>query len=156
MKPRSWPVIAALLTLAIQGCTQRVQVPPRIDLKQHEIIGVINFECSGRSELGPLLTQRFVDAVRRDQGLVRIAMLGAKTDVLTAIGHTHLDQDAYKAIGSKLQVSTVFTGNVVVSDVKPSIAAGHTLTHIGVSADVDATLAVQMVETETAASLWSA
>ena len=156
MKPSGWPVIVALLTLAIQGCTQRVQVPPRIDLKQHEIIGVIDFECSGRDQLGPSLTRRFVDAVRRDQGVVRIAMLGKQADVLAAIGHAHLDPDAIKEIGRKHQVNTLFTGDLVVSDVKPSIEAGQTFTYIGVSADVDATLAVQMVETETGASLWSA
>ena len=156
MKSKSWPVILAWLALAIQGCTERVRVPPRIDLKQHEVVGVIDFECSGHDQLGPFLTRRFVDAVRRDQGLVRIAMLGTHADVLADIEHARLDQDAFKEIGRKHQVTTVFTGNVVVSDVKPSIAAGQTLTYIGVSADVDATLTVQMVETETGASLWSA
>lgn len=156
MQSKSWPAIVALLSLAIQGCTQRVQVPPRIDLKQHEIIGVIDFECSGHGQLGPLLTHRFVDAVRRDQGIVRIAMLGTQADILTDIGHAQLDPDAIKEIGRKHQVSTVFTGDLVVSDVKPSVEAGQTFTYIGVSADVDATLAVQMVETETGASLWSA
>ena len=155
MKPRCWPVVA-LLTLAIHGCTQRVQVPPRIDLKQHEVVGIIDFDCSGHGQLGPFLTQRFVDAVRRDQGLVRITMLGTRDDVLADIEHTRLDQNAFQEIGRKHQVATLFTGSLVVSDVKPSIAAGQTFTRIGVSADVDATLTVQMIETETGASLWSA
>ena len=112
MKSKSWPVILAWLALAIQGCTERVRVPPRIDLKQHEVVGVLDFECSGHDQLGPFLTRRFVDAVRRDQGLVRIAMLGTHADVLADIEHARLDQDAFKEIGRKHQVTTVFTGNV--------------------------------------------
>ena len=82
MRRKSWLIAAALLTLAIQSCTERVLVPPPIDLKQHEVVGIIEFDCSGQGELGPFLTHRFVDAVRRDQGLVRIALLGTPADVL--------------------------------------------------------------------------
>jgi hypothetical protein len=148
--------VVALLALAIQGCTERVLVPPHIDLKPHEVIGVINFDGSGQGELGPFLTQRFVDAIRRDQGLVRITMLGPRADILAATRRPHLDRDAFKAIGEKYQVRTVFTGEVVVSDVKPNVTIGQSLLHVGVSADVDATLTAQMIETETGASLWSA
>ncbi|MHC4354522.1 MAG: hypothetical protein ACYS0H_17600 [Planctomycetota bacterium] len=155
MRRKSWLIAAALLTLAIQGCTERVLAPPRIDLKQHEVIGVIEFDCSGKGELGPFITQRFVDAARRDQQLVRIVRLGTEAEVLADIDQSRLDQNAFKAIGQKHQIKTVFTGNVVASDVKPSVAVGQSLTHFGVSADVDATLETQMVETDTGASLWS-
>lgn len=155
MKRKSWSVVAALLIFAAQGCTQRVLVPPRIDLREHEVIGVIEFDCSGHGELGPFLTQQFVDAIRRDQALFRIVMLGDQAEVLAGVGQTQLDQNAFKEIGRKHQVKTVFTGNVVVSDVKPSVALGQSLTYVGVSADVDATLTAQMVETDTGASLWS-
>ncbi|MEJ2704228.1 MAG: hypothetical protein P8Z79_17470 [Sedimentisphaerales bacterium] len=154
MNRRFWLIATALLALATQGCTERVLAPPQIDLKQHEVVGVIEFDCSGQGDLGPFLTQRFVDAVRRDQGLVRIVVLGTPADVLADVGQTRLDRNAFTAIGQKHQIKTVFTGNVVVSDVKPSVSIG-SLTHFGVSADVDATLNAQMVETETGASLWS-
>ena len=155
MRRKFWLIAAALLTLAIQGCTERVLAPPGIDLKQHEVIGVIEFDCSGKGELGAFLTQRFVDAVRSDQELVRIVLLGTPAEVLADIGQSRLDQNAFKAIGQKHQIKTVFAGNVVVSDVKPSVAIGQSLTYFGVSADVDATLDTQMVETDTGASLWS-
>jgi len=155
MRQKSWFIAATLLTLAIQGCTERVLAPPRIDLKKHEVIGIIEFDCSGQGELGPFLTQRFVDAVRRDQELVRIVLLGTKAHVLVDIGQSRLDQNAFKAIGQKHQIKTVFTGNVVVSDVKPSVEIGQKLTYFGVSADVDAILNAQMVETDTGASIWS-
>jgi len=155
MKRKSWLIAAALLSLAIQGCTERVLAPPRIDLKQHEVVGIIEFECSGQGELGPFLTHRFVDAIRRDQELVRIVLLGTPEEVLADIGQSRLEQNAYKAIGEKRQIKTVFTGNVDISDVKPSVAIGQSLRYFGVSADVDATLNIQMVETDTGASLWS-
>ena len=155
MRRKPWLIAAALMTLAIQGCTERVLAPPRIDLKQHELVGVIEFECSNQSELGPFLTNRFVDAIRRDQELVRIVLLGTTADVLADIGQSRLDQNAFKAIGQKHQLKTVFTGNVVISDVKPSVAVGQSLTYFGVSADVDATLNAQMFETDSGASLWS-
>lgn len=155
MRRKSWLIVTALLTLAIQGCTTRVLAPPRIDLKQHEVVGIIEFDCSGQGALGSFLTRRFVDAIRRDQELVRIVLLGTPAYVLADISQSRLDQNAFKAIGQKYQIKTVFTGNVVVSEVKPSVAIGHSLTHFGVSADVDATLSAQMVETDTGASLWS-
>ncbi|MCP4256368.1 MAG: hypothetical protein GY774_02445 [Planctomycetes bacterium] len=155
MRRKSWLITATLLTLAIQGCTERVLAPPRIDLKQQEVVGIIEFDCSDQGELGPFLTHRFVDAIRRDQELVRIVLLGTPEDVLADIGQSRLDQNAFKAIGQKRQIKTVFTGNVVISDVKPNVAIGQSLTYFGVSADVDATLNTQMVETDTGASLWS-
>ena len=155
MRRKTWLIAATLLILTIQGCTKRVLAPPRIDLKNHEVIGIIEFDCSGQGELGPFLTHRFVDAVRRDQELVRIILLGTSAEVFADIEQSRLDRNAFKAIGQKHQIETVFTGNVVVFDVKPSVAIGQRLTYFGVSADVDATLNVQMVETETGASLWS-
>ena len=155
MRRKFWLIAIALSALAIQGCTERVLVPPRIDLKQHEVVGIIEFDCSGKGELAPFLTHRFVDAIRVDQDLVRIVRLGTSAEVLADIGRPQLDRDAFKEIGQKHQVKTVFTGNLAVSEVKPSVAIGHSLTHFGVSADVDATLNAQMVETETGASLWS-
>ena len=155
MRQKSWLIAAILLTLAIQGCTTRVLAPPRINLKEHEVIGIIEFDCSGKGELGPYLTQRFINAVRRDQELVRIVSLGTKANVLADIGQSRLDQNAIKAIGQKHKIKTVFTGDVVISDVKPNVAIGQKLTYFGVSADVDATLNVQMFETDTGASIWS-
>jgi len=155
MRRKSWLIAAALLTLAIQGCTERILAPPRIDLKQHEVVGIIEFNCSGQGELGPFLTHQFIDAIRRDQELVRIVLLGTPAEALADIDQTRLDHNAFKAIGQKHQIKTVFAGNVVVSDVKPNVAIGQSLSHFGVSADVDATLNAQMVETDSGASLWS-
>jgi hypothetical protein len=49
-------VAIALVSVAASGCGPgriRVMVPPQIDLKIHEVIGVIDFRCSSEDELGP-------------------------------------------------------------------------------------------------------
>lgn len=151
-------VAILLVSTVAAGCGPgriRVMVPPRIDLKPHEVIGVIEFNCSSENELGPFATQRFTDVARQDQGMVRIVRLGTESDVLEAVGQDRLDPAAFKAAGEKYGVQTIVTGDLVFSEVRPKISIGHSLTHIGVAADVQATLAVQMVEAASGASLWS-
>ena len=151
-------VAIVLVSVAAAGCgsgRMRVMVPPRIDLKAHEVIGVIDFRCSSENELAPFTTQRFIDVARQDQGVVRIVRLGIEDEALEAVGHDQLDPAAFKALGEKYGVQTIVTGDLVFSEVRPKVSIGHSLTHIGVAADVQATLAVQMVEAASGASLWS-
>ncbi len=156
---RALGIVAMILMSAVAaGCGSgriRVMVPPRIDLKAHEVIGVIEFNCSSENELGPFATQRFIDVARQDQGMVRIVRLGTESEVLEAVGQNRLDPAAFKAAGVKYGVQTIATGELVFSEVRPKVSIGHSLTHIGVAADVQATLAVQMVEAASGASLWS-
>lgn len=151
-------VAIVLVSLAASGCGSgrtRVMVPPRIDLKAHEVIGVVEFNCSSENELGPFATQRFIDVARQDQGVVRIVRLGTESEVLEAVDQDRLGPAAFKAAGEKYGVQTIVTGDLVFSEVRPKVSIGHSLTHIGVAADVQATLAVQMVEAASGASLWS-
>jgi hypothetical protein len=145
-----------VLTVAVgSGCGSKVMVPPRIDLRQHEILAIIEFASSEEGELGTLATKRFMEAARRDQGLVRIVEIGPEAEALRRIGANRLDQDAFKALGSEYGVNTIFTGELVVSDVRPDVRVTPDLRDVGLAADVDATLAVQMTETATGASLWN-
>jgi TolB-like protein len=155
-------VVVAILAGGVSGCghshTTTVMVPPRIDLKQHEVIGVIDFTCSaenGEGELAQLVTSRFIDAARRDQGLVRVIRLGTEADALASVGQSRLDAAAFKMLGEKHGVATVITGDFTLSSLRPSVNLLQSLTSVGVRADVQATLAVQMVEAATGASLWS-
>jgi hypothetical protein len=156
---RAFGIVAIILiSVVVVGCGSgrtRVMVPPRIDLKAHEVIGVVQFNCSSQDELGPFATQRFTDAARQDQGMVRIVSLGTESEILEAVGRDRLDPAAYKAAGAKYGVQTLVTGNLVFSEVRPKVSIGHSLTQIGVAADVQATLTVQMVEAVSGASLWS-
>ena len=138
------------------NCGRKVMVPPRIDLKQHEVVGIIDFECDKEGDLAPFTTRKFTDAIRRDQEMVRIVDLGTEAEVLREIGHDRLNREAFQAIGEEYDLATVFAGDLLVSDVRPDISLSLIFTAgMSVSAEVDATLEVQMVETESGASLWS-
>lgn len=148
----------AILVLMVIGtdCGRKVMVPPRIDLKPHEVIGMIHFESSNKGELAPLTTRKFTEAIRRDQEMIRIIDLGTEAEVLGRIGHDRLSKTAFQAIGEEYDVATVFTGELLISDVRPDISIALLfVAGMSVSAEVDATLDAQMVETETGASLWS-
>ncbi len=62
---------------------------------------------------------------------------------------------AYKQLGKKHDVATIFIGELEVSDIRPAISISADLSSVGAAADVDATLTVQMVETTMGASIWS-
>jgi hypothetical protein len=149
-------VVSLALIVSVVACGRKVMVPPRIDLTQHEIIGIIQFESDSKGDLAPLTTRKFTEAIRRDQEMIRIIDLGTEAEVLKEIGHDRLNKAAFQEIGEKYEVSTVFAGELLVSDVRPDISIALIFTAgMSVSAEVDATLDVQMVETETGASLWN-
>ena len=156
MKKALFFFIIVVLMLTTTHCGRKVMVPPRIDLKQHEVVGMIRFKSESKGELTPLTTRKFTEAIRRDQEMIRIVDLGTEAEVLKEIGHDRLNKAAFKAIGEEYEVATVFTGELLVSDVRPDISINLLFTAgMSVSAEVDATLDVQMVETESGASLWS-
>lgn len=150
-------IVAAPLIIAPMGCGggTRVMVPPRIDLREHEVLAIIEFKSSREGELGPLATARFVEAIRADQGLVRIIDLGPESEALRAVGAGRLDRTAYQALGQEHEVNTIFTGELIISDIRPAIQITSDLANMGVAADVDATLNVKMIETTSGASIWS-
>jgi hypothetical protein len=145
-------VALASLTLA---CASKILVPPKVDLKAFEVIGVIEFDCPSGGELCPFATQRFIDVSREDQGMVRILNLGSQADVLASIGEDGLDQEAFQALGQKHSVSTIVTGKLVVSSAKPDVAIDPAVGYAGVGAQVKGELSVQMIEVATGASVWS-
>lgn len=147
-------LISIIISLHCGHKTIRVMVPPRIDLKEHEVIGIIDFDCTNKGKLGELTTERFMEAIREDQGLVRIIELGSKKEVLKAIGSKKFDATVFKAIGEKYDVNTVFIGELVISDIRPDVTISSNLS-MSINADVDATLAVEMFETELGASIWN-
>lgn len=150
-------ILCAVVTLAVvvSGCGQKVMVPPRIDLKEHEVVGIIEFASRSEGELEEYVTRKFTEAIRRDQGMVRIAQLGSEMVVLEGVGGDRLDPTTFKALGDKHSVSTIITGELVVSDIRPEVTITPWFGFASLAAEVDATLSVQMVETSSGASVWS-
>ena len=145
--------------IACWGCAQPqappAMVPPQIDLRPHETIGIIRFDATAKGELGPMATRRFTEAARRDQGLVRIVDLGSRGDALRSIGRDRLDAEAVIALGRKHGLKTIVTGDLAVSNVRPDLRIDAALRSGSVTAQVDASLEVQMFEAESGAALWN-
>ena len=149
-------VVSTLLTLACSSSKKvTYRIPPRVDLRQHEMIGVIEFDSSAKGEIAPLATRRFMEAARADQGLIRMIEFGSEQAVLTTVGKRSLDTDAYKALGQEHGVRTIMVGELTISDVRPGLRLSAALDGGTLTAQVDATLAVRMIETATGASIWS-
>jgi len=152
--------VAALLLSALAGCSHRppvqsYSVPPRIDLTQHELIGVVEFTSTSDGKLAPLATRRFTEWARRDQGVVRIVELGPSKRLLRSMGRDRWDPELYKTLGRDRGLKTILVGELKISDIKPDIKVMASLASGQVSAQVDATLEVQLIETATGASIWS-
>jgi len=145
--------VVALIVLTL-GCT-RVMVPPAVDLKIYEPVGIITFNCNAEGSLEQFITQRFIERATQDQKLVKFIRLGTEAEVLKAVDKTSLDPDAIKAIAQKYNVNSVFTGNVDISDVRPKINIVPGLWYVGAQADVEAKFAVSMLEVEDGAVIWA-
>ncbi len=150
---RSIGSVAIALLIVLSGCAAKqraqyttVRIPPRIDLTQHEMIGVVEFESTNEGELGPLATRRFTESARRDQGLIR--MVGLKPEAV--------DRERARQLGSEHGVRTIIVGKLTVSKVRPSFSISRALSSGSVSGSVEATLDVEILEAATGASLWSA
>lgn len=145
--------LTIVLTVTIFGCGKRVMVPPRIDLNDHETVGVIEFRSSNEGQIATYATEQFIEAIRRDQGLVKIVELGPEKDVLKAIGAKSLTPAAFQDIGEKYNVNSIFYGKLDVSNIRPNMSIGPGM--LSVDAEVDAKLSVKMVEVIEGASIWS-
>jgi len=151
------PVVSLVALSA--GCGPKkytYTVPPRVDLSRHEMIGVIEFASTAKGELGPLVTRRFEEAARQDQGLVRMIEFGPEEQALRSVDGEALDPSTCRLLGDEHGVRTILRGELTVSKIKPNLSLAATLRSGRLSANVEATLAVQLIETETGASIWSA
>ncbi len=143
-----------MLVLFVLGCT-RVMVPPVIDLKTYEPVGIIMFKCNAEGNLDRFVTQRFIEQSTKDQKLVKFIQLGNEVDVLKAIEKNTLDPDAIKAIAQKYNVKSVITGEIDISDVRPKINILPGLWYVGAQADVEAMFIARMLESIDGATIWT-
>ena len=132
-----------------------VRIPPVIDLSQHEIMGVIEIASSSKGKLGPYTTDVVIEEMREDQGLVRIVTLGPRSELLASENLSRLDRAAYQTIGERHELNTIVVGTLDVSNVRPVVRLSPNLSGISAAADVDARLNLQLIDTESGASIWS-
>src|SRR5262249_190498 len=124
-------------------------------LKQHEVLGIVEFASTNRGKLGPLATRRFLESARRDQGLVRVVEIRPEAMGVRSRGPVRMDAEAFKALGKQFGVQTSLTGEIRISKGKADIMVSALLQTKQVSAHVDAALEVQMIDAATGASIWN-
>jgi hypothetical protein len=152
--------MAVLSLVLLSGCasnppTRRVWVAPRVDLKPYETIGLVEFSSASRGGLAALATRRFAEAARRDQGMLRMVDVGSRQEALASVGRDLWNPESCRAIGRQHAVRTMFHGTLTLSRIRPTVQVSALLRSGQVSAHVDATLEVQLIESETGASIWS-
>jgi hypothetical protein len=140
---------ALLGTAACAGARyETVTYPPRVDLRPHELIGVIEFSSPDQRDLGAMITARFMESARSDQGVVRMVTLRSEG--------RRPDAARLRQLAAEHGLRTIVVGDLRVSNVRPSVSVSESLSSASVSGAIEATLTVEMIEPETGASLWSA
>src|SRR5262245_60311039 len=106
---------ASVLILCLAGCSaaryETVNYPPRVDLTQHETIGVVEFSSPDARELAPMVTSRFMESARSDQGTVRM---------ITIHEPARPDAARLKQLAEQYHLRSIVLGDLRVSKVKPA------------------------------------
>ena len=152
--------IVVLSLVLLSGCAssppvRRVWVGPRVNLKPYEMIGMVEFTSTSKGKLSALTTRRFAEAARRDQEMLRMIDVGTKQAALASVGLDRWGPESCRAVGRKHGVRTMFVGTLTLSGIRPSVQLSALFKSGQVTAQVDATLEVEMIEAETGASIWS-
>jgi hypothetical protein len=140
------------------GCasTERVLVPPRVDLSGYGTLGLIEFSSNAGPAVNARATRLFQEQVQAAQPGTRFIELGSREMLLAAVGAQQLDVDAYRRIGEQYQVSAVFVGDILYSAPRTDVRVSDLAKLEGdVRAEVRGDMSGRLVETRTGASVWS-
>jgi hypothetical protein len=154
-------LLLPFLSLGVLGCGGSryvtVRVPPEVDLRTYQAVGIIEFGSNADAAVNRYATQRFQSSVQSAQPGTRLVELGTAESVLAAIGARQLDADAIKKIGTRFGVAAVFDGNIKFSEPKVNVRGITDLATAqgGARAEMRGDMFARLVETKTAASVWS-
>ena len=157
MKSMRWQICLVLTTtcVALSACTTTVLVPPRVNLRTYDQVGLIELSSSAEGELRQLTTQKLIQAIQSAQPGARILELGDEKRVLHSIEHEQLDLEAIQAIGEKYRIDVVLIGHLDVTDVKPKIELSSFVKSMSAKMTVEGSLSARLFETETGSTLWT-
>jgi hypothetical protein len=149
-----------LLTAAIimlYGCshTQKVLVPPVVELKAYRSIGVIEFSTNAEDKLKPYVTQNFIQNIQSAQPGTPILELGDKEQLLRSLGHSELDPETIRSIGKRYNVDAVILGHLEVSTIKPKVNVFTAAKALNAKAYIEAEVRTRILETGSGATLWT-
>ena len=160
MKSNRKTTVLAILLLCLSvvlACahTEKVLVPPRVDLKPYKAIGIIDFSSTPRDDLCGYVTQHFIQTVQSAQPGVRFLELGSKEQVLSRIARKDFDPDAIRSIGRAYNVDALMFGHLTTTDPKPTLRLSSSLQSLQAGAVVEASLSAKIWETDSGVILWT-
>jgi hypothetical protein len=157
MKLKSRIYILGLLLIIVLGCTPKkiVTVPPNIDLRTYENIGIIEFSSNANNQLQRFTSQKFLQVIQSSQPGVRMLELGNEMQVLKSVQHHQLNLEAIQAIGKKYNVAALIVGHIEVTEIRPKVKLSTMLTSMSVKADIEASLGARLYETKSGVTIWT-
>jgi hypothetical protein len=151
-------IVALTITLAaVFACshTEKVLVPPKVELNAYRNVGVIEFSTNAEDNLKQYVTQNFIQNVQSAQPGTRILELGSEAQLLRSIKRKKLDLATIKSIGKKFNVDAVILGHLEISEIKPSVKVFSVSESLHAKAYVEALLSTKLLETDNGATLWT-
>jgi hypothetical protein len=133
----------------------QVMVPPRVDLRAYDAVGIVELASNAKGNLHQFATQKLIETIVSAQPGSRILELGDEAHVLASIRRDELSFGAVQAIGEKYGVDAVLIGRLDVTNVKPRFQLSNLLTSMSAEADVEAALSARLLETESGATVWT-
>jgi hypothetical protein len=146
---------ATMVMLLACSHTEKVLVPPRVELKAYHSIGVIEFSTNAEDKLKPYVTQNFIQNIQSAQPGTRILELGAEDQLLRSLGHSRLNPETIQSIGRRYNVDAVILGHLQVSEIKPKINVFTATKALNAKAYIEAALQTRIIETDSGATLWT-
>jgi hypothetical protein len=149
-------LIAVTVALAslLSACGKQVMVPPRVDLAEHPVVGVIAFTIEEQDTLlARMATEQFAQHILDSYRGLEVFELGDMDELLEEAGHRRLNDRAARDIGDEYGVDAIFVGRLQVTDIKPSV------TLLGIvnpqlRAKVSVSLSIRMIDAQAGATAW--
>ena len=148
--------LVATLSLFL-GCshTEKVRVPPRVELKTYRTIGIIEFSTNAEDTLKPYVTQNFIQNIQSAQPGTRILELGDADQLLRSLGQSKINPETIKSIGKTYNVDALILGHLEVSEIKPQVNVYAAAKTLNARAYIEAALGSRILETDSGATFWT-
>lgn len=149
-------LLASSMVLAY-GCahTEKVLVPPQVELNVYRSIGVIEFSTNAEDGLKPYVTQNFIKNIQSAQPGTRILELGDEEQLLRSLGCGRLNPETIQSIGEKYNIDAVILGHLQVSTIKPEVNVFAAARALNAKAYIEAALNTRILETDSGATFWT-
>jgi hypothetical protein len=138
------------------GCGHYAWFPPEVNIPPEHKVGLIGFTPkNAEGGLDVFATDRFLQEVIQAQRGSRLLKLGTLQEVLADVQEEKLDLDALRKIGSRNGVDSVFSGEIMISDVKPQVSVDAFIKDLGVRASFTIYVSAQLQSTDSGVVLWT-